>query len=127
VDRAADFKGLTQKQRKEIHERIVPAITEGTPSTSSLHAARRISEGNCEVRSFLKKSAGNQRDLFAMAWIPRPFIAENKRAYRIDLGNCPPRLPTYGEGPAVALNLVFWFSRSVVLTPFSKSEISSVI
>ena len=30
VDRAADFKGLTQEQRKEIHERIVPAITEAT-------------------------------------------------------------------------------------------------
>ena len=30
VDRAADFKGLTEEQRKEIHERIVPAITEGT-------------------------------------------------------------------------------------------------
>jgi hypothetical protein len=30
VDRAADFKGLTQKQRKEIHERIVPAVTERT-------------------------------------------------------------------------------------------------
>ena len=33
---------------------------------------------------------------------------------------------THGEGPAVALNLAFLFSRSV-LTPFSKSEINSVI
>jgi hypothetical protein len=30
VDRAADFSGLTEEQRNEIHQRIVPALTEGT-------------------------------------------------------------------------------------------------
>jgi hypothetical protein len=29
VDRAAEFRGLTKKQREEIHERIVPGIVEG--------------------------------------------------------------------------------------------------